>query len=85
MNFFSFLQGFQTFDGMTNVHRQLLERSKKLLESKLSLENFVEKFQFLIYCEEHQMNIDIRNYDMKVGFSNVFPTFLKSGSSKVHS
>ena len=53
---------------MTNVHRQLLERSKKLLESKLSLENFVEKFQFLIYCEEHQMNIDIRNYDMKVGF-----------------
>ncbi len=67
-NFFlNFLiEGFKVFDGMTDEHRELLNRSKKLLESKLELKNYAERLKFLISCEEHQMDIDIRNYDMEV-------------------
>ena len=58
--------GFKEFEGMTDEHKDLLKRSTKLLESNIEMKNYADRFKFLISCEEHQMNIDIRNYDMKV-------------------
>lgn len=50
---------------MTDSDVKFLNNSKDLLEESLTSSNFKRKFQFLLHCEEHQMEIDIRNYDMK--------------------
>ena len=51
---------------MSGEHKALLAQSQKLLGQKLSLDNYKDRFRFLLACEEHQMNIDIRNFDMEV-------------------
>lgn len=51
---------------MSDEQKATLERSQELLGQKLSLDNYTDRFQFLLNCEEHQMNIDIRNFDMEV-------------------
>ena len=40
-------------------------RKSKLLEEPLKAENFSERFRLLLFAEERQMDIDIRNYDME--------------------
>lgn len=35
-----------------------------MLESPLSWENYFEKFQLLLYLEEHQMKVDIKRYNI---------------------
>ena len=37
------------------------------LKSRVSAKAYKAKFQMLLQCEEHQMEYDIRNYDMEVG------------------
>jgi hypothetical protein len=51
---------------MTEEHQQLLEKCKNLLSDGLTSDNYAERFKLLLDCEEHQMNIDIRNFDMNV-------------------
>ena len=55
---------------MTDAHQDLLTHSRELLKEQLTLENYKSRFQFLLSCEEHQMNIDIRNFDMQVKASS---------------
>lgn len=44
-------------------------RYRSLLDSELSFSNYRERFALLLSCEEHQMQLDIRNYDMEVSYS----------------
>ena len=41
-----------------------IESKNHLLRQKMSAENYCKRFQLLLYAEEKQMEIDIRNYDM---------------------
>ena len=63
---------------MTEAHQDLLTHSRELLKEQLTLENYKSRFQFLLSCEEHQMNIDIRNFDMQVQAGSKLRTHLKS-------
>ncbi|KAM4738304.1 putative helicase mov-10-B.1 [Anableps anableps] len=42
----------------------VLDEKRKVLESPLCWENYTEKFQLLLYLEEHQMEFDIRRYNI---------------------
>ena len=57
---------------MTDGDVRFLNSSKDLLEENLTSTNFKRKFQFLLHSEEHQMEIDIRNYDMKEAKMSLF-------------
>lgn len=38
--------------------------SRKLLESPLDMENYRNRFHYLLHLEEIQMRVDIRKYDL---------------------
>ena len=44
----------------------MLERCRETLESPLDENTYRDRFQLQLQAEEHQMNIDIRGYDMEV-------------------
>ena len=69
---------------MTDEHRDLLQKCEGLLKEKLSLKNYWERFALLLACEEHQMSIDIRNFDMKVNklLLNIFHFDIKEKGKK---
>ena len=62
---FNFL-GLRNHPGNPTGAEELLKKCQALIETSLNEENYKDKFTFLVQCEEHQMNIDIRNYDMEV-------------------
>ena len=45
---------------------EILNNYKVLLGAGLNNENYYKRFEMLMHCEEHQMELDIRNYDMEV-------------------
>ena len=64
--------GLRQNSGLSPEAENVLKKYQALLESPLTASNYRERFKFLLQCEEHQMNIDIRNYDMEVWFILVF-------------
>ena len=67
---FNFL-GLRNHPGNPTGAEELLRKCQALIETSLNEDNYKDKFKFLVQCEEHQMNIDIRNYDMEV-FKGIF-------------
>ena len=61
---------------MNDEHKAILARSQELLGQKLSPDNYKDRFQFLLSCEEHQMNIDIRNFDMEVNVTSYLDSYI---------
>jgi hypothetical protein len=51
---------------MTDAHQKLLTDCRDLLKQQLTIQSYMSQFRFLLSCEEHQMNIDIRNFDLQV-------------------
>ncbi len=51
---------------MDTVLEAMWRKYRTLLDSDLSKNNYKERFALLLSCEEHQMQLDIRNYDMEV-------------------
>ena len=51
---------------MDTVLEAMWRKYRTLLDSDLSPSNYKERFALLLSCEEHQMQLDIRNYDMEV-------------------
>jgi len=51
-------------DGDTVGEREELEKSKGLLEDDLGKEQYRERWELLLHCEERQLETDIRHYDM---------------------
>ncbi len=51
---------------MDTVLEAMWRKYRTLLDSELSPKNYKERFALLLSCEEHQMQLDIRNYDMEV-------------------
>ena len=58
---------------MDTVLESMWRKYRTLLDSEVSSSNYRERFALLLSCEEHQMQLDIRNYDMEVPilFSNI--------------
>ena len=81
VNFFTitilFTTGFSQFSGMDTVLEQMLRKYTTLLESELSSSNYKDRFALLLSCEEHQMQLDIRNYDMEVRILKIEISLLK--------
>ena len=55
---------FQAFDDPQPAERAELDRCLKLLEDSRAEENYRERWQLLLHCEEKQLQTDIRHYDM---------------------
>ena len=55
---------FQAFDDSQPAERAELDRCVKLLEDSRAEENYKERWQLLLHCEEKQLQTDIRHYDM---------------------
>ena len=55
---------FQEFDFADLAEKTEFEKCQKLLEEPLSVENYKERWQLLLHCEEKQLQTDIRHYDM---------------------
>ena len=54
--------------GDIHLAKQTDEASKQfkaILEAGLNHSNYFKRFSLLMHCEEHQMELDIRNYDME--------------------
>jgi len=51
-------------DGDTEGEKDELERCKELLDNDLGKENYRERWELLLHCEERQLETDIRHYDM---------------------
>ena len=62
---------------MDTVLEQMLRKYMTLLESELSSSNYKDRFALLLSCEEHQMQLDIRNYDMEVRLFKIEISLLK--------
>ena len=58
--------GLRQRPGIHPESEKLLKEYQTLLESPLNASNYSDRFRFLLQCEEHQLNIDIRNHDMEV-------------------
>ena len=59
---------------MDTVLEAMWRKYRTLLDSDLSRNNYKERFALLLSCEEHQMQLDIRNYDMEV-IVDIFVSF----------
>ena len=64
--------GFKKYDGMSGNLAAKLQRNQDLLNSILTRKNFGERFFLLLACEEFQMRIDIRSFDMTVRYETNF-------------
>ena len=45
---------------------------RNIVQSPLSMANYKDKFSALLHVEEHQMNVDIRQFDMKKTTMSVY-------------
>merc|ERR1719239_1037510 len=45
--------------------QQQLEKLRQLMEQQLNKENYADRWQFLLHCEQHQEERDVRFFDMK--------------------
>ena len=63
---YAIFSGFRPNSSAPAASEDLRRKYQNLLESSLSATNYKERFKFLLQSEEHQMNIDIRSYDMEV-------------------
>ena len=50
---------------MTYLFSEYVYFGRDLLKGGLSASNHHERFSLLLHCEEVQMHVDIRNYDMR--------------------
>jgi len=51
--------------GDTMEEQQQLEKLRQLMEQPLDKVNYAERWQFLLHCEQHQEERDVRFFDMK--------------------
>jgi len=51
-------------DGNTEGEKEECERCKELLNDDLGKDNYKERWELLLHCEERQLETDIRHYDM---------------------
>ena len=51
--------------GDTMEEQQQLEKLRQLMEQQLNKENYADRWQFLLHCEQHQEERDVRFFDMK--------------------
>ena len=58
--------GLRSQHGFSPTAKEMLTKCRRLLESPISENIYAERFKLLLQSEEHQMNIDIRGYDMEV-------------------
>ena len=56
---------FPEFDASNPAEKQEYNQCVKLFDTKLNKTNYKEKWQLLLHCEEKQLEIDIRHYDME--------------------
>ena len=50
---------------MDKQTEEALATANKLIEAPLAYDNYFKRFSLLLHCEEQQMKLDIRNYDME--------------------
>jgi hypothetical protein len=55
---------------------------KAILGSSLEQGNYFKRFSLLLHCEELQMELDIRNYDMEVSSFDQYKVYSIVSSSK---
>lgn len=58
--------GFKKVADMSPEQTVKLQRYQDVLNSGLTLRNYADRFLLLLACEEFQMRIDIRSFDLTV-------------------
>ena len=63
----------KAFKGVRNeIPLDAVNSYKAILGSALEQGNYFKRFSLLLHCEELQMELDIRNYDMEVSNSDPY-------------
>ena len=72
----------KAFKGVRNeIPLDAVNSYKAILGSALEQGNYFKRFSLLLHCEELQMELDIRNYDMEVTLMSVRMWNFKDGGS----
>merc|ERR550519_1147483 len=56
--------GIELWEGASKKDRHEIGKCHQLLADNLNPRNYKERLELLLQCEEHQMKLDIRHYDM---------------------